>query len=477
MKFKMLSALLLFFFLQTDMTSAQEFSQLPGVIHIHTTFSSGHYSIEQLVSMAKEKGLEVLVLTDHDLVVMEYGIFPLQNLVKKREERKSILKLGPEKYLQKIARVNGKQKDVLVIPGVQSSPFYYWTGSLFGEGLTINDYRKELLVIGMQTPEDYRGLPILHKGFYTQYVKVLLPQSIFFLVSFFLAIYLFFQKGALKAAGGFIAVFSLIMLINYHPFKGSRFDPYHGDQGIAPFQELIDYVRKRDGLVFWAHPESNYAKAGVQLGPVKMVTKHYPDDLLASKDYTGFSAIYGDNITVTDPGMHWDQTLNEYCRGKRSRPPWGISGADFHVEKDGLELDTFQTIFLTRSRATGAVLEALDKGRFYAIRKGDGPRLILDQFHVKDNKSGNSAIMGQEMEIQGITVVEGKLSASDKGRYPVKVSVVRGGELVTSIKGQTPLEFHFEDQDGGAGKTFYRLDVRGDLCGRLLSNPIFVTKK
>ena len=73
MKLKILSALLLFLFLQTDTTSAQEISQLPGVIHIHTTFSSGHYSIEQLVSMAREKGLEVLVLTDHDLVAMEYG--------------------------------------------------------------------------------------------------------------------------------------------------------------------------------------------------------------------------------------------------------------------------------------------------------------------------------------------------------------------------------------------------------------------
>lgn len=476
MKFKMLGALLLFLFLQTDTISAKEFSQIPGVIHIHTTFSSGHYSIEQLVSMAKEKGLGVLVLTDHDLVAMEYGIFPLQNLIKKREERKSVLKLGPKKYLQKIDRINGRQKDVLVIPGVQSSPFYYWTGSFFGEGLTANDYRKELLAIGMQRPEDYQGLPILHKGFSTQYVKALLPQSIFFLGSFFLAIYLFFQKGALRVAGGCIVVLSLLMLINYHPFKGSRFDPYHGDQGVAPFQELIDYVRKRGGLIFWAHPELKYAKTGVQMGPVKIVTKPYPDDLLAAKDYTGFSAIYGDSITVTDPGMQWDQALNEYCRGKRSRPPWGISGSDFHVEEDGVALDTFQTIFLTKRKTIEAVLKALDEGRFYAIQKGDGPKLMLDQFHVKDNKKDDSVIMGQEIDIQGFPVVEGKLSASDNGRYPVKVSVIRGGELVKSIQGQTPLEFHFEDEDGGTGKTFYRLDVRGDLCGRLLANPIFVIK-
>jgi hypothetical protein len=46
-----------------------------------------------------------------------------------------------------------------------------------------------------------------------------------------------------------------------------------------------------------------------------------------------------------------------------------------------------------------------------------------------------------------------------------------------SFKGETPLEFHFVDQDQRAGKMFYRLDVRGRGVGRLLSNPVFVSKK
>ena len=54
----------------------------------------GCHSIEELVAKADEKKLGVLVLTDHDQVVMEYGLFPLRHLVKKREEKKSVLRIG-----------------------------------------------------------------------------------------------------------------------------------------------------------------------------------------------------------------------------------------------------------------------------------------------------------------------------------------------------------------------------------------------
>ena len=85
MKFKGIGALLFILLFYASANAVQEFSQLPGVIHVHTTFSSGQHSIEELVSKAKEKGLEVLCLTDHDLVAMEYGIFPYRNIIKKRE--------------------------------------------------------------------------------------------------------------------------------------------------------------------------------------------------------------------------------------------------------------------------------------------------------------------------------------------------------------------------------------------------------
>jgi PHP domain len=455
---------------------AGELIQLAGVMHVHSTYSSGRYSIEALVARAGEKHLEVLVLTDHDLVAMEYGLFPFRNLIKKREERKSVLQAGPLKFISEIERLNKQQQSVLIIPGVQSSPFYYWEGNPFGKGLSAHNYRKELLLVGMSSPDDYDNLPLLHGGFSIRYVKDLLPRFMIFFAVFILSIYLISQKGKTRLWGLVIALLSIALMVDHHPFKSSRFDAYHGDQRTAPYQEVIDYVGSRGGLVFWAHPESNYSKAGVELGPIKMVTEHYPADLVESKNYTGFAAIYGDSSSAGKAGRYWDQVLLDYCKGNRNHPAWAIAGADFHEEQKGFDLDTFQTIFLVKNKRPKEVLQALEHGRIYAVRKSEGMRLALDQFQIKDKSTGKTVIMGEEMNARGAPVVEGRLSASDNGRHAVSVSVIRGGQQAWFFEGQTPLDFQLADQGQWRGKTFYRLEVKGREGGYLLSNPIFVTR-
>jgi hypothetical protein len=458
-------------------TAAGDYMQLPGVIHVHSTFSSGKYSIGELVSRAEDKGLEVLILNDHDQVIMEYGLLPFRNLIKKREERKSVLQAGPENYLAEIERLNRQQQSVLIIPGVQSSPFYYWTGNPFGKGLTAHDFRKELLIVGMSNPDDYYNLPLLHGRASTRYVKDLLPGFLIFLAALLLSIYLIYQKGKMGVCGILIAIFSFAMMVNHHPFKSSRFDPYHGDQGGAPFQDVIDYARSRGGMIFWAHPESNYSNNGVQMGPVKLMTAHYPEALIESENYTGFSALYGDNITATRAGMHWDRVLLDYCSGGRAEPVWGIAGSDFHGEKDGVGLDSFQTVFLVENRGRKEVLTALERGRIYAVRKTAGFRLSLDQFQIKDDETSNRAILGEELRLDRSPVVEGRLSATDGGHYSVAVSIIRGGKPIWSFEGETPLNFQFVDYEPWTGKTFYRLNASGKEAGQLLSNPIFVVRK
>jgi hypothetical protein len=231
-------------------TRARDFVQLPGVVHVHSTFSSGRYNLDELVEMARRSGLEVLVVTDHDRVIMEYGLFPLRNLIKRREERQSVVKAGPANYLAAIARLNRQQSNVLVLSGVQTSPLYYWTGNPLTGTATAHDFRKELLVIGLQNPQDYSGLPVLHGSLSLRYVPELLPQSLFFALAFLLGLVLIVQKRAARIYGVLICGINLLFLLNYHPFQSSRFDAYHGDQGTAPFQEVIDYVKQKGSLVF-----------------------------------------------------------------------------------------------------------------------------------------------------------------------------------------------------------------------------------
>jgi len=450
------------------------FIQLRGVVHVHSHFSSGEYSIDQLAEKAKASGLDVVVVTDHDRVVMEYGVFPFRNLLKRRVERKSVLRNGPETYLAAIRRVNNAQSDVIVIPGVQSSPFYYWSGSALQGNLTAHDYRKELLLIGLDEEHEYRSIPLLHGGFSTQHVQTLLPRSLVFAACGLLGLVLCLRKGRMRFVGGTVFLVALLLLINHHPFQSSRFDPYHGDQGIAPYQDAIDYTVQRGGLVFWAHPESTFSRDGQKLGPITLQTRPYLQDLVHSTNYTGFSVLYGDRTTAADPGGHWDRLLEASCRGERSRPVWGIAGSDFHQETQWLKLDTLQTVFLVEEKTTSGVLEALAAGRVYAVLKTGSAGLVLEDFVARRPVSGASATLGQTLRTEGEVVISGRLEAENTERLPIQATLVRDGEPWQQFSGGTPLDFRFEDADVQAAKSYYRLAVDAGRHGRLLSNPIFV---
>ncbi|MBI9085875.1 MAG: hypothetical protein JEZ11_19910 [Desulfobacterales bacterium] len=455
---------------------AEPWRQVPGVLHVQTRFDgTGRYDLDQLVALARARGIEILIPSDHDYQAMEYGVPPFRNLIKKRERRDSVIGIGPEKFLANIARVNAGQKDVLVIPGVQSSPFYYWSGIPFRDDFTANNYRKELLVVGLGKAADYRNLPVLHGPLSTEYTIRLLPRVLVLLGVFVLSFYLIAQRGAMHYLGIGVAVVSAGLALNHHPFQSSLFDPYHGDQGVRPHQALIDYVNQRGGLVFWLHPESNFGANGEKLGPVRLQTPHYVDDLINTVDYTGFEAIYGDTVRMTDPGKQWDRILNQYCRGERAHPVWGFSGADFHGDRRGEVIDEYQTIFLLKEKTSESVLDALKKGRYYAVRKSPPGRIVLDTFSVSTTKTDATAIMGETLTAAGVTVIRGRVSDPNGGKYRVRLRLIRGGEVFQEMEGDLPIAFDFHDTEPRQGMTYYRLAASGG-GRRILSNPIFVRK-
>ena len=54
-----------------------------------------------------------------------------------------------QKYLGEIARLQKKYPDTIIVPGVESTPFYYWTGSPFTGSLTANDHERRILTMGV----------------------------------------------------------------------------------------------------------------------------------------------------------------------------------------------------------------------------------------------------------------------------------------------------------------------------------------
>ena len=322
-----------------------DYQQVAGLVDIRTTYSDGAHDLNFLIDLAKKRGFEVLFINDHDRMTMEYGIFPLRNIIRKKEEMPSINSRGAKKYLEGIKLAAQQHPEIILIPGSETAPFYYWTGSPFKDNLTAHNWERHLLIMGLENPQDYKNLPILHNGFSTLYSSQLLPLSIIFMILMLLGFILALKKSYIRILGIVILVNASLMLIEFHPFKSSIFDQYSGDQGYLPYQELIDYVRERGGVTFWTHPEAK-AGANARKGPITVKTPPHPEALLMTKDYTGFGSIYGTWITSTEPGMEWDRALLEYCRGERSIPAWGISTADYHEEGQGGEkLGNFPTVF------------------------------------------------------------------------------------------------------------------------------------
>ena len=83
----------------------------------------------------------------------------MRNILRYHVEYPSLLSRGPEAFLKAVEAANARQKDVLLIPGTEVIPHYYWTGELFRETLTMYNAQKNLLALGLPRAEDYRGIP------------------------------------------------------------------------------------------------------------------------------------------------------------------------------------------------------------------------------------------------------------------------------------------------------------------------------
>ena len=448
------------------------YQQVAGLIDLRTTYSDGAHDLDFLIDLAKKRGFEVLFINDHDRMAMEYGIFPFRNIIRKREELPSINSRGAEKYFQGIKLAAQQHPEMILIPGSETAPFYYWTGSPFKDNLTAHNWERHLLIMGLENPQDYKNLPVLHNGFSTRYARQLSSLSIIFLILMLLGLILAAKRGYSRILGIVIIVNASLMLIEFNPFKSSLFDQYSGDQGYLPYQELIDYVEDKGGMTFWTHPEAG-AGVNARKGPITVKTPKHPESLLMTKGYTGFATIYGTWTTITEPGKEWDRVLLEYCRGERNTPAWGISTADYHKEgESGGRLGDFPTVFLVKKKTREGILSALKQGRMYACRPSDNSRrFVLEDFSVSGSLAETSAIMGNTIKLDNNPKISIKISSSDKENYAINVRLIRSGELINTFAGTTPFVVNFEDDYVKPGKQIY---YRLDIPGKLVSNPIFV---
>ena len=458
--------------------------QLLATVHVHSTASTGELTVEALAERAELLGLDVLILTDNFSLRYEYGLWPLPGLLKRQIRFPSVLEYGIERYLDEIAEAQSRHPRLIILPGVEVAPYYYWTGSLVERTLTMHNAQRNLLVLGLTKPEDYRSLPVSgNSGSYTFDWRGAVNGAPMLLVIPAIWLWRPLRRGAdqrspRRTVACILIVLAVALIANAWPLSQPAFSSYDERLGYRPYQALIDDVRDKGGLVFWSMTEArDFHQYGAgPLGTVTIKTEPHPESLLQTTGYTGFGGLYQDGRTAIQPGELWDRLLQLPSTEQRPVPVL-IGELGFHGLSDaGKDLHRLVTALWVKERTIAGVLESLRSGHAYAVGEGDHHvQLRLDEFRVLCQGGTKSASVGDSLDPVGARDLMVRLSvtASDHGGHPVKVRLIRSGQVLAQWAGETPFDVDWPDTTVPTDeRMIYRVEITGS--GELLSNPIFV---
>ena len=447
--------------------------QLDTVADVKTNFSEGCASIKDIGNQSERLGIDAVIFGDYARNSIEFGAKPFERIFKNATEGPSVLGRGASGFISEVNDNDRQIKETILIPGVETIPFYFWSGSNYDKNLTAHNWDKHLMVIGLPTAQEYEQLPLQNSNLSSKYTDPLLKQFAILAFLFMVSVGGVY-KGYARILTVPLMVLLLLLTINNHPFRSSPFDAYHGDQGMQPYQNMIDYANSNGAMVFWNHmePISSIRKHGT----TSLATVPYPDDLLKTKNYTGFQVVGDHPIQQAEAGQQWDQALMEYLQGQREQPVWGYGGNNYLCEEqNGDRLGSVRTIVLVREKNRDTLLDAIRKGRMYSVRQVDENRLSLDEFIVEDQKTGQQATLGQELTSTDFPAVKIKLRSIKGGNKTARIQVIRNGVLVKQENVSLPYELTWRDVGNDQeGRAYYRIKASVNSMDNLVSNPIFV---
>lgn len=407
--------------------------EISVVLHVHSSVSSGEPGIFEIARLAKQKQIDAVMMTDLLCESYTYGLAPFQDIIKKTVRRKSVMDKGVPAYLSEIEIANKNVPGVLMMDGVVATPFYYWTGNLWPGPLVLNDRAKDFLVFGLSSADDYENLPVLQTG-------------------------------------------------------KSRFNAYQGAQGAAPFQDVIDYVRKKDGFIVWSHPGAE-ERMGIKMFFDRKVILNSKDsykEVAATQGYHAI-AIYSVELrmaiespefeTAAAPGGVWDQVLLQYISGRRKEPVWAVGEVDYNgFENGNKDLKAIMNKVFVSEKSREGIYAALKSGKVYVITPGL-QEMVLNSFTAEDPVSGETAKMSEALTASSAPKIRGEISFSNQEQVPYKLAIIKNGEIVDMLDLPVPGPFEYEDPSLGSGESaFYRIIAYAEGGARLLSNPIFVRR-
>ncbi len=443
----------------------------------------------QLTDLARQKGADVLFITDNLTQQIQYGLPPFRNVFWASHSMESVMRLGVRDYIRQVEEENRRQSEVLCIPGVELCPRTYWTGTLKERNLVCRDHQRNLLVLGLHDPELVAGLQEGVGYVWGRHTAWILATRLV-VAGLILAVLagVWGVKRMARRTG--IAAWDLrwsLLLTVLLPLLLAAWgldrlaarlpavQLYGEDPSLANTHRLLDQLVESGHFAYWAHPASA-DQHDFRVGPVafKADTRPYPEALLRTTNYHAFGGLYEGDHNLIEPGQVWDQVLESYLDGRRSRPAWCLGEMLYHHEGQAKtkSLRNVETMVWAEEKTSPAILRALHEGRFYARRNRATQRLDLLRWSAAGGASG------QTVTNAGPVVQLSLEAASTEPGEEVEILLVRNGEVFSRTTKTTPFSLQVEDTPpAGMERLSYRVLLKGRHPLEAASNPVFVIQQ
>ncbi len=438
--------------------------RIVAVLHVHTAVSArGVTEPQTLAVLAAKKNIDVLIPTDHFLNRWEWGLPPFEGLFRFSLHQRDVLRFGTARYAGLWKGLERVHPGLLILPGVEANPAYYWTGHPAKANLTVHDAWRHMLVFGL-SPEALEKLPVQSNP---EAGTIVWKRLIFPAAAAALGIALMVRW----PAGLLVVVLGLLWGINQRPFRRLPAAESYDRGGYRAAQDVIDYVRGRGGLVVWAHPEvSKWIEPKKTYHGAFLATAPYPEAVLETDGATGFGYFWEGSKIVGVPGGPWDQVLRGYLDGRRKFPLWAFGEVDWNAEgREGVGLDQVQNILWVGEKTEEAALDAFRKGRFYVLEKNGETVPAVERWEAASDSK--AAVSGESLSWSA----KSRLSVGISGTGRVRLEIVRNGEPWAKKEGALPVTWTADIPEPSGRGDFYRFTARGEP-GAIISNPIFIKK-
>src|SRR5437867_5800995 len=140
-------------------TPAPAREQVAAVLHVHSDLTTGDLPLDEVARIAESSGLSAIFLAENYLRRGEHGLPPFRALTRVTKEETSVLGgAGTTQFLERVAATRRQHPRLLIVPGVEVMPHYFWTGSPASLSMTLHNVQKNLLVFGVADPRTLSSL-------------------------------------------------------------------------------------------------------------------------------------------------------------------------------------------------------------------------------------------------------------------------------------------------------------------------------